>query len=42
MKHRLARVTLWSAAALALAAVFAAYLAPDLALSLATQLWACF
>jgi len=32
----------WSLLALVLAAVFAAYLQPDLALSLATQLWNCF
>jgi hypothetical protein len=32
----------WSAAAAALAAVFAAYLRPDLAVTLANQLWACF
>jgi hypothetical protein len=32
----------WAAAALALAAVFAAYLRPELALTLATRLWSCF
>jgi hypothetical protein len=32
----------WSAAVLALGLVFAAYVAPDMALALATQLWNCF
>ena len=32
----------WAAAALVLALVFAAYLRPDLAMTLANQLWACF
>lgn len=32
----------WLAAALALLLVFAAYLRPDLALTLANQLWNCF
>jgi hypothetical protein len=36
------RVFAWAAAALVLAAVFAAYLRPDLAMTLANQLWACF
>jgi len=32
----------WSAIALALAATFATYLRPDLAVDLANRLWACF
>jgi len=32
----------WPAAALACAAVFAAYLSPHLVVDLATRLWACF
>jgi hypothetical protein len=32
----------WTAAALALAAVFAAYLNPHLVLDLAGRVWACF
>ena len=40
MKH--ARTLAWSAVALALAATFAAYLRPDLAVDLANRLWACF
>ena len=32
----------WTAIAAALAAVFAAYLRPDMALALATQIWNCF
>lgn len=38
MRHLLG----WTAAALALAAVFAAYLSPHLMLDLAARLWACF
>jgi hypothetical protein len=36
------RVLGWSAVAIALAAVFAAYQRPDLAVDLANRLWACF
>jgi hypothetical protein len=36
------RVIAWSAAALVLAAVFAAYQRPDLAVDLANRVWACF
>jgi hypothetical protein len=32
----------WSAATVVLLLVFAAYLRPDLAVTLATQLWNCF
>jgi hypothetical protein len=32
----------WAAAAVVLLLVFAAYLRPDLAVTLANQLWACF
>jgi hypothetical protein len=39
---RHARIGWWSAAALALAAVFASYLRPDLVMTLANQVWACF
>ena len=37
-----ARVAAWTAAALALAAVFAAYQRPNLAVDLANRIWACF
>jgi hypothetical protein len=36
------RALLWTAAALVLAGVFTAYLDPDLAVSIATQVWNCF
>jgi len=36
------RITAWSAAALVLATVFAAYERPDLAVDLANRIWACF
>ncbi len=39
---RPARVAAWSAGALVLAAVFAAYQRPDLAVDLANRVWACF
>ena len=39
---KLRRATGWAAAAAALALVFAAYLKPDVMLTLANQLWACF
>lgn len=39
---KLRRPLAWTAAALALLLVFAAYLKPDLMLTLANQLWACF
>ena len=39
---RPARVAAWSAVALALATVFAAYQRPDLAVDLANRIWACF
>jgi len=39
---KLRRALAWSAAAVVLLAVFAAYLRPDLAMTLANQLWACF
>jgi hypothetical protein len=32
----------WAAGTLVLALVFAAYLRPDMAMTLATQLWNCF
>jgi len=38
----LRRTLAWSAVAVVLALVFAAYLRPDLAFTLANQLWACF
>ena len=41
--HRsIARASAWIAAFALLAIVFAAYLQPELALTLATQLWNCF
>jgi hypothetical protein len=39
---KLARIAARSAVATALAAVFAAYQRPDLAVDLANRLWACF
>jgi len=39
---KLRRVAAWSAATLALLLVFAAYLRPELAFTLANQLWNCF
>jgi hypothetical protein len=42
VKARWARVTGWVAALAVLAAVFAAYLSPHLAVDLANRVWACF
>jgi hypothetical protein len=42
MARRGARIAMWAAALLTLAAVFAAYLDPHVMVSLANQLWACF
>jgi hypothetical protein len=39
---KLRRVAVWTAVAAVLAATFAAYLRPDIAVTLATQLWNCF
>jgi type II secretory pathway component PulM len=39
---RLRRALAWAAAALVLALVFAAYLNPHLAVTLANELWNCF
>jgi len=39
---RVKRALAWAAAAAALLLVFAAYLKPDVALTLANQLWNCF
>ncbi len=39
---KLRRSLAWAAASLVLLLVFAAYLKPDLAMTLANQLWACF
>lgn len=36
------RLVLWGAAIVVLLSVFAAYLRPDLAFTLANQLWNCF
>lgn len=36
------RVTAWAVAAVVLAAVFASYLNPHLALDIANRIWACF
>jgi hypothetical protein len=41
-RSSVARMLGWSTAAVVLALVFAAYLRPDVALTLATQLWNCF
>ena len=42
MKHLWLRAASWAVAAVALAAVFAAYLSPHFAVDLATRFWACF
>jgi hypothetical protein len=39
---KLRRAALWTAIAVVLAATFAAYLRPDMAVTLATQIWNCF
>jgi len=39
---KLRRAAGWTAAGVALGLVFAAYLRPELAMTLANQLWACF
>jgi hypothetical protein len=39
---KLRRAAAWTAVAVVLLAVFAAYLRPDMAVTLATQLWNCF
>ena len=36
------RIAAWAAAAVALAAVFALYTRPEIAVMVAEQLWACF
>jgi hypothetical protein len=38
----IARALAWAAAALALAAVFLAYLQPDMMVSVANFVWSCF
>jgi hypothetical protein len=42
MHKRWRRISAWSAAAVALAAVFVSYLNPHLAVDLANRVWACF
>ncbi len=42
MQGKLRRAALYGAAAVALAAVFVAYLNPNLAFDLANRVWACF
>ena len=39
---KLRRVLVWAASAGVLLLVFAAYLRPDVAMTLANQLWSCF
>ena len=39
---KLRRAAAWTAAGVTLGLVFAAYLRPELAMTLANQLWACF
>jgi type II secretory pathway component PulM len=39
---RAGRIALWAGALVVLLAVFLLYLQPDLAVSLANQLWSCF
>ena len=41
-RPKLRRMALWAAALVLLLAVFMSYLRPDLALTLATQIWNCF
>ncbi len=40
--RRSRRLLIWSAVVVAVAAVFAAYLSPHLAVDLASRVWACF
>ncbi len=42
MKRAVRKALWWSGVATTLLAVFAAYLRPDLALTLGTRLWNCF
>lgn len=42
MKPARARVLAWTGAAVVLLLVFAAYLRPDVAVTLANQIWNCF
>jgi len=42
MKGATRRAVAWTAAAIVLLLVFAAYLRPDLVVTLANQIWACF
>ena len=42
MKPRTRHIATWTAALLALGAVFVAYLDPQVMVTLANQLWACF
>ena len=42
MKSATRRAVAWTAAAIVLLLVFAAYLRPDLVVTLANQIWACF
>ncbi len=39
---KLQRIALWASAIAALLLVFGAYLRPDVAMTLAQQLWSCF
>ncbi len=39
---KLRRMLIWTGAAMVLVTVFAAYLRPDMAVTLANQLWNCF
>jgi hypothetical protein len=41
-RHRLRRVALWTGAMALLLAVFTLYLQPELAVTLANQIWNCF
>jgi len=42
MKTRWVRAAVWAAAGVALAAVFAAYLNPHMAVDIANRVWSCF
>ena len=42
MKRRSVQLLGWTAVAAVLAAVFAAYLSPHMAVDLANRVWACF
>ena len=42
LRRSRSRIAAWTGGAIALAAVFLAYLRPDFVFAMATQVWACF